>query len=1185
MGRRQFLNHLADASLPTIANIEGVHTPEEGVVSFIYCRPDESSTPKVNIQACATSLDDYPHDNSFMLFTDDDHVDAVIPQTLQSIGAQTHGKSLSDVLSEVSLRLTAALVGGHDDVDGLDTTMGDTDDGDFDFEYDSDDAGFGLADLQPGKSTVAAGSSNPRILSNHTSVSSEKIRADVRALKEAGFRVGIFGNLASSGILCVSIRVSRLGLSEEAMQAWSLRRKQYLIFLIRYVGGYCEASKITQLSDVNSRMELHVALCEHYKPPLSDVNAVFQANILQKDGNTSEVSGLLEPLFIGKPLNQFLADRFINIIKARHIYRLSWLGAEKMVEARQMFTSDTTVDNLKDYQCDDKAQKTTQLPAVVMADHMAQVALERASLPLIAMQFVLRHFVRCTEFCLVCHCRVDDSFEALKPYVCSKPLCLYQYMTLGFGPSLEWDICSQPYVVDLLVSFCNVAASTGRVKDLPVGLNLTVPVLPHYSVPFAHYNSRAIPPPNPPTGRADTPPATSDKTFGCTWHADAHRLEDVDNDFSPLQRLRPGDWVVTISTEHRVSAHHRVKKALPSSIELDEPVFVAFTAQNQGQQQPTTSAPSNAFKKGMKANCYIYNKSFDDLTAEQQQHAIVTLLSALPSIGEMCKYLKSQGRGRDGNLRSWQRIPESSLNLLRWVVASNRSCILQVDQLEDDPYKNGTNAEDRVGGMEGYMQFRFAQGAPDKEKRFNDAVQAGKAATGTKYPTLFAWHGSRLANWHSIVRQGLRFDEVVNGRAYGNGVYLSPHAATSLGYAHAEHVSQTMGNVSHDWKPSMLKITSAFSLNEVVNNPVAFVSSSPHYVVSQIDWIQTRYLFVRVSSAFKFTESNCRELYTQDPARQIHSDSGKSVTIPLAAISKTRRAGNSVQMARMGSGKRTKSVVEIDQATAERQEDDAESVVSDAADLAFLTQDMVDDCGTALREKAGISSPGQVPPSPSLKRPADLLAETDFVPGALDVGNIKFLEPPKDATSASTQALMRALREALSVQDKTPLATLGWYIDKNLINNMYQWIVELHSFPAKLPLTSDMKSANIKSVVLEMRFSNQFPFSPPFIRVIKPRFLPFAQGGGGNVTEGGAMCMEALTNNGWTAAQNIESLLLQVRMAICDEERPARLASARSHGRREHDTYGVGEAVAAYIRACQNHGWTVPPGFDKFQRE
>lgn len=80
------------------------------------------------------------------------------------------------------------------------------------------------------------------------------------------------------------------------------------------------------------------------------------------------------------------------------------------------------------------------------------------------------------------------------------------------------------------------------------------------------------------------------------------------------------------------------------------------------------------------------------------------------------------------------------------------------------------------------------------------------------------------------------------------------------------------------------------------------------------------------------------------------------------------------------------------------------------------------------------------------------------------------------------------------------------------------------------------------------------------------------------MTEGGAMCMEALTNNGWTAAQAIDGLLLQVRMAILDEERPARLVSRGVPGR---ETYGIGEAVEAYIRACRNHGWTVPDGFEK----
>src|SRR4029077_306008 len=74
-----------------------------------------------------------------------------------------------------------------------------------------------------------------------------------------------------------------------------------------------------------------------------------------------------------------------------------------------------------------------------------------------------------------CHCKTDYTFETLRPYVCSKPLCLYQYMALGFGPSLEWEILSQPYVVDLLTSFTYASARNSRLKDFPTGLGLLVP--------------------------------------------------------------------------------------------------------------------------------------------------------------------------------------------------------------------------------------------------------------------------------------------------------------------------------------------------------------------------------------------------------------------------------------------------------------------------------------------------------------------------------------------------------------------------------------------------------------------------------------------------------------------------------------------------------------------------------------
>jgi ubiquitin-conjugating enzyme E2 Q len=164
------------------------------------------------------------------------------------------------------------------------------------------------------------------------------------------------------------------------------------------------------------------------------------------------------------------------------------------------------------------------------------------------------------------------------------------------------------------------------------------------------------------------------------------------------------------------------------------------------------------------------------------------------------------------------------------------------------------------------------------------------------------------------------------------------------------------------------------------------------------------------------------------------------------------------------------------------------------------------------------------------------------------------------------------------VQATTPLSELGWYMDFDAISNMFQWIVELHSFDTSLPLASDMRDANVSSIITEVRFGKDWPMTPPFIRIIRPRFLPFINGGGGHVTAGGAMCMELLTNTGWSPANSMESVILQVRMALCAvDDRPARL-DRTPRGWKLTD-YGIDEAVDAYLRAAQAHGWAVPSDF------
>lgn len=151
-----------------------------------------------------------------------------------------------------------------------------------------------------------------------------------------------------------------------------------------------------------------------------------------------------------------------------------------------------------------------------------------------------------------------------------------------------------------------------------------------------------------------------------------------------------------------------------------------------------------------------------------------------------------------------------------------------------------------------------------------------------------------------------------------------------------------------------------------------------------------------------------------------------------------------------------------------------------------------------------------------------------FIPGILDLSDLPQLEFPSYASGGASKRIQSDLKSIIKLQQTQPLEELGFYVNEDRTDNIYQWIVELHSFPDHLPLVRDMKEKNVQSIVLEIRFGSQYPMSPPFVRVIKPRFRGFAQGGGGHVTIGGALCMELLTNSGWSAVSSLESVLLQV---------------------------------------------------------
>jgi len=136
----------------------------------------------------------------------------------------------------------------------------------------------------------------------------------------------------------------------------------------------------------------------------------------------------------------------------------------------------------------------------------------------------------------------------------------------------------------------------------------------------------------------------------------------------------------------------------------------------------------------------------------------------------------------------------------------------------------------------------------------------------------------------------------------------------------------------------------------------------------------------------------------------------------------------------------------------------------------------------------------------------------------------------------------------------------------NGAENLYEWEVRLFDFDGDLG--ADMKTWEKRSgkdyIELRIQFSKEYPFCPPFVRVIEPRF----QFRTGNVTLGGAICMEMLTLSGWNAINSIESIIMTVRAQMNSPDAKGRLDFSGGTG-----AYTEAEAWTAFHRAAQNHGW------------
>ncbi|KAK6005177.1 hypothetical protein QM012_007956 [Aureobasidium pullulans] len=1143
MPRKQFKADLDDAvkGKYSLEHINNCCVHEDGF-TFTFTHP--TLALPVTITVSVPEQSDYPTTHYYTLFCDD-NAPKHVAQIIDGLGQPT-----SMTINQFLLHVSDALSGSSDAESDAESLQ------DHDSEDDLDDEDIYGEDFDnvPSKPAFAMPTQTTRV--NPTSQFQSRVRSDLRRAKDAGCKIAYFGGLLDnySCVVSVSMSARKLGISEEAMQAWRIKPSDYIILLLQYKEGYKTKEELIALapSSIPAHLEMRVGASKHYKPTQEQVINAFDATgkptFHDLDSVQDSGSEKFRDTFISKPLKDLLCERLVYIVRYRDA-GMSWQGAEDSYLMRQNEPDADVYAIAQHFEKED----APGYPAVVTADHLNDRSCKTHSFPLVAMQFTLRHFVRCTEFCLVCHKKLSTAVEALKPYVCDEPLCLYQYMTLGFGPSIEHEIMHQDKVVDLLVSFCYSSASLGRLKTFPTGLALSLPrsiALPIQDQVIRHHGTNAQP----------ATPSASSAEGRLQARFDVTKSEILFDDANLACPLRKGDWV-----------------AIELPDEAGSPLFhcrIQDTLGPSAKTGPLVGQFNMDFKTAKWSTAFIdrYNTNFDDLQDIEKRGAVQNLLALLPSVQKMKAYLLKQSTP---DLSRWvDTIPPAALGILRWTLASNRSCIVEVEHHQ------------AVHGMSGYVQFRFAMGAPDKEARFLKAVKETTARLKSKYPTFYAWHGSMLQNWHSIIREGLHFNETLNGRAFGHGVYHSSHYGTSLGYSGMYLHYQGSVPGPFMWPNSDLQISGAIALNEIVNAPDEFVSKNPHYVISQLDWIQTRYLFVKCGASAdgnipKFDQLPEHKL-EQDPTR-IPSGEQSQIVIPALRIKTGKRK---LANTKSPGPKKTKKVKSLsNKITKSSQVTDTTGDTDDEIEPVYDDSDLSDSLSVATDdEDLEIFKEPQTQQLALRTGPP----QTDFIPGSLDHGRLPKLPMPSYANIKTSKRLAQDLKSLLDVQNKTPLHELGWYIDPSKADNLYQWHMELHSFnmfnegDRVLPLVADMKKHNVKSIVLELRFPGSYPDNPPFIRVVRPRFLPFANGGGGHVTAGGAICHAVLTTDGWLCTTTIESVLLQLRMAMASvDPKPARLQIRGTYADGDSNSYGTREAIEAYKRACMVHGWTIPADFDQ----
>ncbi|CAG9320288.1 unnamed protein product [Blepharisma stoltei] len=186
-------------------------------------------------------------------------------------------------------------------------------------------------------------------------------------------------------------------------------------------------------------------------------------------------------------------------------------------------------------------------------------------------------------------------------------------------------------------------------------------------------------------------------------------------------------------------------------------------------------------------------------------------------------------------------------------------------------------------------------------------------------------------------------------------------------------------------------------------------------------------------------------------------------------------------------------------------------------------------------------------------------------PEELETAFQRFREfAPTLESALSTQRILKEYKTLVRTKE-----CKGIHTEFENGSNIYVWNIhiDMNKYQISSILNSDFDAyvqrnpGRKKELVFEVRYGQNYPSEPPFVRVIRPRFS-FRTG---HITIGGSVCIHGLTTSGWNPDRNIDGILMEILSNI-----------AEGHGRLDcyHDRdYTLNEAEIAFRRALRVHGW------------